>query len=82
MKLFKNKYETELDVLIARIDMDCSNNYKDNAQADLRDFEKRFAEIREQGALKEKATAFYESKLAEYQSKLKGYTHKDQKTTW
>ena len=40
MGLFKSKAEKELDAIIGRLEMDMSNNYKDNAQDDLKDFEK------------------------------------------
>ena len=33
MGLFKSKYEKELDGIIADINMNMNNNYKDNAQA-------------------------------------------------
>lgn len=82
MGLFKNKYERELDMLIGRIAMDMSNNYKDNAQADLRDFEARFEEIKAAGGLKEKAVAHYQEVLGTYRARLVGYTHKDQKPYW
>lgn len=36
MVLFKSRYEKELDALMTKIDMNMSNNYKDNAQADFR----------------------------------------------
>lgn len=82
MCLFKSRYEMELDMIIDKINMNMSNNYKDNAQSDLRDFEKRFEELQEQGALKPKAVARYDSLLGIYREKLKGYTHKDQKPYW
>lgn len=82
MGLFKNKYERELDGLIARINMDMSNNYKDNAQSDLHDFEARLGEMKDEGLLKEKALGEYEAQLVGYRERLKGYTHKDQKPYW
>lgn len=82
MGLFKNKYERELDAIIFKIEMNMSNNYKDNAQMDLQDFEDTFKELCIQGKLKEKAKLKYESILETYRIKLKGYTHKDQKPYW
>ena len=82
MGLFKSKYERELDELIARIDMNMSNNYKDNAQADFREFEAALKRFTEEGVMKGKTLYFYESRLKAYQSKLAGYTHKDQKPCW
>ena len=37
MVLFKSRYEKELDALMTKIDMNMSNNYKDNAQAYFQD---------------------------------------------
>lgn len=54
MVLFKSRYEKELDALMTKIDMNMSNNYKDNAQADFQELESRFTEMKEQGRLKEK----------------------------
>lgn len=62
--------------------MNMSNNYKDNAQSDLRDFETRFNELKADGCLKGKSVAFYESQLGVYKERLKGYTHKEQKPYW
>lgn len=55
MGLFKSKYEKELDGIIADINMNMNNNYKDNAQAGLRRFDERLEEMLLQGLLKEKA---------------------------
>ncbi len=83
MGLFKNRYERELDAIIFKIDMNMSNNYKDNAQMDLQEFEDTFnTEFCQQGKPKEKTQKKYESILETYKVKLKGYTHKDQKPYW
>lgn len=82
MFFLKNKYERELDEIIARLDMNMSNNYKDNAQADFREFEEAFKHFADEGAIKGRAVSYYEGQLAKYKSKLEGYTHKDQKTGW
>lgn len=82
MGLFKSRTEKELDLYIDRIDMNMSNNYKDAAQMNLKEFEDAFMEAQVQGKLSEKAKAKYESVLDEYRIKLKGYTHKDQKPYW
>ncbi len=82
MGLFKSRYERELDAIIFKIDMNMSNNYKDNAQMDLQDLEETFKEFCDQGKLKEKTRQKYESILETYKIKLKGYTHKDQKPYW
>lgn len=82
MRFLKSRYERQLDSLMMKIDTNMSNNYKDNAQADLRELEAVFKQYCEQGVLKEKTRIFYEKQLGSYREKLKGYTHKDQKPYW
>lgn len=82
MGLFKSKYEQKLDGVILKLNMNLSNNYKDNAQADLKELEELYGQYRDEGVLKPKALAFYDSQIGIYQQKLKGYSHKDQKPYW
>lgn len=82
MGLFKSRYVRELETYILKINMNMSNNYKDNAQADLQDLEKRFEELKAEGVLKPKEIAEYDSKIGIYKERLKGFTHKDQKPYW
>ena len=82
MGLFKSDEEYCMDQLIRDIEMNMSNNYKDNAQADFAKYEKLLAEVKASGKMKEKKLAHYESLYGIYQVKLKGYTHKDQKPYW
>ncbi|MBO7333251.1 MAG: hypothetical protein J6U67_00015 [Lachnospiraceae bacterium] len=82
MGLFKSKAERELIGIMQRIEMNMSNNYKDAAQAGLKEFESAIAQIKESGDLKADVLAKYESLLDTYKIKLKGYTHKDQKPYW
>ena len=82
-KFLKNsKNARELDGIIARIEMNASNNYKDEAQAALRDLEKRFDEMVEARCLSERHMHEYSGAISAYKQKFKGYTHKDQKATW
>ncbi len=82
MGLFKSKAEKELDSIIRRLEMNMSNNYKDNAQDDLKELEATVNEMRGSGTIKPKALSRYESILDSYKEKMKGYTHKDQKPYW
>ena len=82
MGLFKSKYEKELDGIISNIEMNMANNYKDNAQAGLREFESSLTSMKEQQLIKGKAAENYERQLLAYRERLKGYTHKDQKPYW
>ncbi|MCQ2494403.1 MAG: hypothetical protein MJ104_07360 [Lachnospiraceae bacterium] len=82
MGLFKSADERQMDAVMMKIDMNMSNNYKDNAQMDLKDFEELFEEVKAKGKLSPKKLAKYEERLGDYQARLKGYTHKDQKPYW
>ncbi len=82
MGLFKSRYEKDMDEAIKRLEMNMSNNYKDAAQSNLKEFEELFRKYCEDGVLKDKVKAAYGQKLTEYQTKMQGYTHKDQKPFW
>lgn len=75
----KNK---ELENIMAEIDSNLSNNYKDAAHEALKLFEQRLSELTSERKLKEKARKEYETKLVSYQETLKGFSHKDQKPYW
>ena len=82
MGLFKSKAEKELDSILIRLEMNMSNNYKDNAQANLKEFEEALNRLKESKGMKEDALEKYESKLGVYKERMKGYSHKDQKPYW
>ena len=82
MSLFKSKAEKELDDIIQRLEMNMSNNYKDNAQENLKEFEINLNELRYSEKINEKVFSKYESILDSYKEKMKGYSHKDQKPYW
>ena len=82
MGLFKGKEEKELDEIILRLEMNMSNNYKDNAQANLRELEAAMEAMSSAGGKKEKTALKYQPKLEAYKEKMKGFTHKDQKPYW
>lgn len=82
MGFFKSKAEKELDSIIQKLEMNMSNNYKDNAQDNLKELEAAVNTMREGGNLRPVILTKYENILAEYKSKMKGYSHKDQKPYW
>ena len=82
MGLFKSREEKGMDAIIERMAMNLSNNYKDNAQENLKELEEAINALRESGKVKDKVLANYESILGVYKEKLKGYSHKDQKPYW
>ncbi len=82
MGLFKSKAEKELDDIIKTLEMNMSNNYKDNAQDNLKELENALNSMCASGLLKPKAADRYNAILADYREKMKGYSHKDQKPYW
>ena len=82
MGLFKSRYEKDMDEAIKRLEMNMSNNYKDAAQSNLKEFEELFRKYCEDGVLKAKVKEYYGKLLSDYQLKMQGYTHKDQKPFW
>ena len=82
MSLFKSRAEKELDDIIQRLEMNMSNNYKDNAQENLKEFEINLNELRYSEKINDKVFSKYESILDSYKEKMKGYSHKDQKPYW
>lgn len=84
MAFFKRKASAvkALDEKLYKIQMNFENNYKDAAQANLREFEDLFREMWESGKLSEKQKESYGSKLEELNDRLKHFAHKDQKATW
>jgi chromosome segregation ATPase len=77
--LGKNK---QLEEIITRLHMNASNNYKDAAQLNLREFEEKLRELEAAGKLSEKQKSMYEQQLADFRRQMDKFTHKDQKCTW
>ena len=77
-----SKKNKELETIIARIDSNVSNNYKDAAQDALQEFEDKLQEFIAAGTLNDKQKTEYESHLASYRDNMKEFTHKDQKPYW
>lgn len=79
MLMKKNK---ELEALLERIENNVANNYKDAAQDYLKQYEAKLRELAQEGALKDRQKAHYESLLDSYKERMKGFRHKDQKPYW
>ena len=82
MGLFKSKAEKELDSIIIKLQMNMSNNYKDNAQENLKELEAALDEMRNSGNVKQAVIDKYESVIGVYKEKMKDFRHKDQKPYW
>lgn len=78
----KAKAVKELDHIIAEVEMNMQNNYKDAAREAFRIFEEKFTALAENGELNETQKSMYSAKLSGYREKLKSYSHKDQKPYW
>ena len=74
--LKKNK---ELEEILLRLHANASNNYKDAAQDNYRQFLKMFEEYKEHGQLKKRQISYYEEKIRELEPQMKKYTHFDQR---
>ncbi len=68
--------------IIQRLEMNMSNNYKDNAQDDLKELETMIDAFKTLGNVKRGILTKYEGILDELKEKMKGYSHKDQKPYW
>ena len=82
MGLFRKRRDPETDNLIASVQMNMANNYKDAAQSGLAEYEEMLQAFAEDGKLKEDRLHLYEQKLEPLRAQLQGYTHKDQKPYW
>ncbi|MBO5054995.1 MAG: hypothetical protein J6C64_01370 [Lachnospiraceae bacterium] len=76
------KKDKQLDEIIRRIEMNVSNNYKDAAQLNLKEFEAVFEELKTAGKINSKQMAYYSERLSSFKEQMQNFTHKDQKPTW
>ena len=79
---FGNKKNPKLEGIIAKLESNMANNYKDAAQADFKDLENVYGELVSSGELNDKQKSQYDVVLEGYREKLKKYSHKDQKPYW
>ncbi len=79
---FFNKKNSELETILQKIQINQSNNYKDAAQENLKEFQKVFEKCLKTNQLNEKQKEYYKKILSDLIIQMKNYTHKDQKVTW
>ena len=82
LSIFNRKTNNELESIIKRLEANRANNYKDNAQSNLKELEMRFSELSSQKALSAKQTSHYAELIGNYKKDLKEFSHKDQKPYW
>ena len=77
-----SKKHIHLEMIIARMESNKENNYKDAAQQDFKELVDCFEKLSEAGSLSKRQIKYYDGLVAVYREELKGYTHKDQKPFW
>ena len=82
MGLFRKRRDPETDNLIASVQMNMANNYKDAAQADFRKLSALYEEKTRSGAYPSKLQSEYDALMADLSEKLQFYSHGDQKPYW
>ena len=82
LSFLKSSKKSDVEPLVARIQMNMENNYKDAAQLNLAEFEKLFYELKDNGKLNDKQIKNYEGILESLKVRMKNFTHKDQKPYW
>lgn len=72
----------ELDDIISQIHMNLGNNYKDEAQRELKRFTESFQDMKANDLLNDKQLLVYGQELSALTERMQGFTHKDQKPYW
>ena len=75
LKLFKNPAVTELEEIVADMQANLENNYKDAAQAAREKLKRRLDELYAEGKLKEKDYKRFSVIYTEYSVRMRGYHH-------
>jgi len=75
LKLFKNPAVRELEEIVADLQANLENNYKDAAQAAREKLKRRLDELNAEGKLKEKDYKRFSVMYTEYSVKMTGYKH-------
>ncbi|MBR4183818.1 MAG: hypothetical protein IKQ56_08375 [Lachnospiraceae bacterium] len=75
LRFLQRKHHGELDQLLASVEGNASNNYKDAAQKAFRELQEKYESLRESGKLNERQTAYYNSMISRLSVELKGFHH-------
>jgi hypothetical protein len=73
MSIFRTGKNQELNEIYFRLRMDCSNNYKDAAQEDWKEYQLKFQEAKDK--MKEKEREHYQKIYDEYEEAMRQYHH-------
>ena len=71
--LFKNAAYRELEAIVAEINNDLSNNYKDNAILGIKKLEKQIEETEQSGGLKPKDLQKFKELLVHYKADVASF---------
>lgn len=75
LNLFKNPAVRELEEIVAEMQANLENNYKDAAQASREKLKRRLDELNAEGKLKEKDYKRFSVIYTEYSVRMTGYHH-------
>lgn len=70
-----SKTNKELEAVLLRLHANASNNYKDAAQANYREFLQKFEELKSSGKLKSRQITYYEECVRKLEPEMKNYMH-------
>lgn len=82
MGLFKSMAEENLDHMLSELENNMSNNYKDAAQENFKEFCEALEEYETEGKVKGHSLKKYKETMERLSEKMQGYSHKDQKPYW
>lgn len=74
-----SKKNKELEAILLKLHANASNNYKDAAQDNYRDFLQKYEELKTAGKMKSRQIIYYEEQIRKLEPEMKNYTHYDQK---
>lgn len=79
MLWFTNKKNKELEDILLSLHANASNNYKDNAQRNYKEFLQLYDQLKADGKLKAKQITYYEEVMKELAVSMKNYSHFEQR---
>lgn len=82
MFFLKPSTHKDLEPIVNAMQMDISNNYKDNARDDFNKLVEKYEELSSIGKLNDKQKAHYSNIISIHKEKYGDYTHHLQKTRW
>lgn len=82
ISIFGSKKNKELENILDSLHANMSNNYKDNAQNNLKELIQKYDELIAARKLNDKQQKHYSEIIEDLKEQMKGYSHKDQKPYW